>query len=201
MAEALLKSFISLFVAIDALGALPLLIGLTRGMGERERKVLVYKATLAALLIGLIFLFGGHSIFRFLGIWEEDFRIAGGLLLLVFSIRDLMDASSHQGSPAPRKAGIVPLALPIIMGPAALASLMLSGEQYGYGITVCGFGANLLFVLLLFSRADWVLRWLGDDTSDAFAKISSLLLAAIGVMLVRSGLMAMLALGHGTAGF
>ena len=179
-------------MAVDALGALPLLINLTRGMKWEDRQVLVYKACFAALLIGLIFLFGGNSIFRFLGIIESDFRVAGGLLLIVFAIRDLMVSSSHQGSPPPSRVGIVPIAMPIIMGPAALASLIISSEQFGYGVTVASLLVNLAFVVVLFSRADWVLRRLGEDVSDAFAKISSLLLAAIGVMLVRSGLQALL---------
>jgi multiple antibiotic resistance protein len=186
--ENLLKSSISLFVAIDAIGALPLLISLTKGMNRWERQRLVYKATLAALVIGLIFLFGGNSVFRFLGILENDFQIAGGLLLIVFAIRDLMVSSSHQGAPAPQRVGIVPIAVPIITGPAALATLILSAEQYGYGVTVASFLLNLLFALGLFSAADWILKHLGEDVSDAFAKVSSLLLAAIGVMLVRLGL-------------
>jgi len=186
--DALLKSFISIFVAIDAFGALPLLIGLTKNLAPAARQNLVYKASAAALLIGLIFLFGGNSIFKFLGILENDFRIAGGLLLIIFAIRDLMVTASHQGAPTPVRVGIVPIAMPIIMGPAALATLILSSEQYGYGVTVISLVLNILFGLLLFSRADWIMKRLGEDISDAFAKISSLLLAAIGVMLVRSGI-------------
>lgn len=186
--DTLLKSFISIFVAIDAFGALPLLIGLTKNLAPAARQKLVYKASAAALLIGLIFLFGGNSIFKFLGILENDFRIAGGLLLIIFAIRDLMVTASHQGAPTPVRVGIVPIAMPIIMGPAALATLILSSEQYGYGVTVISLVLNILFGLLLFSRADWIMKRLGEDISDAFAKISSLLLAAIGVMLVRSGI-------------
>lgn len=192
MLENLLKSFISLFVAIDALGALPMLISLTKGLRWEERQILVYKACLAAFVIGLFFLFGGNSIFKFLGILETDFRVAGGLLLIVFAIRDLMVSSSHQGSPPPSRVGIVPIAMPIIMGPAALATLLISAEQFGYGVTVTTLVLNIAFALVLFSRADWILRRLGEDISDAVAKISSLLLAAIGVMLVRSGLQALL---------
>jgi multiple antibiotic resistance protein len=190
--EPLLKSFIALFVAIDALGALPIVFGLMRGVGAADRQRLIYKATLAALLISLIFLFGGKSIFAFLGILETDFRIAGGLLLILFAIRDLMVSSSHQGTPAPSRVGIVPIAMPIMMGPAALATVVLSAEQYGYGMTVASLILNLALALLVFSRAEWVLKKMGDDASDAFAKISSLLLAAIGVMLVRSGIEAIL---------
>jgi multiple antibiotic resistance protein len=192
--ENFFKAFISLFVAIDALGALPFLVGLTRHMNETERRGLIYRATGSALMIGLIFIFGGRAIFNFLGITENDFRVAGGLLLIVFSIRDLLVTSSHQGAPTPTKVGIVPIAVPLMMGPAALATLMVGTEQFGFSLTVLSLVINLMIVLLMFSRAGMIVTKLGDDVSDAVNKIFSLLIAAIGVMLVRSGLVEMF--GH-----
>lgn len=192
--ENLLKAFISLFVAIDALGALPFLVGLTKNLSPEDRKSLVYRATGSALLIGLIFIFGGRAIFSFLGITESDFRVAGGLLLIVFSIKDLLDNSSHQGAQAPTRVGIVPIAVPLMMGPAALTTLMVGTEQYGVTITVLSLVLNLLIVLIMFARAGLIVKRLGNDVSDAVTKIFSLLIAAIGVMLVRSGLIEMFGL-------
>lgn len=189
--ENFFKAFISLFVAIDALGALPFLVGLTKHMSEKDRQGLIYRATGSALMIGLIFAFGGRAIFSFLGITESDFRVAGGLLLIVFSIKDLLDTGSHQGAPTPTRVGIVPIAVPLMMGPAALATLMVGTEQFGMTITVVSLAINLLIVLILFSKAGGIVKKLGDDVSYAVNKIFSLLIAAIGVMLVRSGLIEM----------
>ncbi len=185
------KAFISLFIAIDALGALPFLVGLTKNLTKEERKSLVYRATGSAFAIGLTFIFGGRAIFNFMGITESDFRVAGGLLLIVFSIRDLLDSSSHKGAQAPTRVGIVPIAVPLMMGPAALATLMVGTEQYGLMITLLSLVINLGIVLVLFSQASAILKVLGNDVSDAINKIFSLLIAAIGVMLVRSGLIEM----------
>lgn len=185
--EAFLKSFVSLFVAIDAIGALPFLLGLTRGLSDIERRKLVYRASASAFAVGLIFLIAGRGIFKFLGIWESDFRIAGGLLLIVFAIRDLLVTSSHQGAPTPTRVGIVPIAIPLMMGPAALATIMVGTEQFGSLVVGLSLALNLLIVLVIFSNAGWIMRKLGDDVSDAVNKIFSLLIAAIGVMLVRSG--------------
>ena len=185
------KAFISLFVAIDALGALPFFVGLTKNISESERRGLVYRATAAAMMIGLIFIFGGRAIFSFLGILESDFKVAGGLLLIVFAIRDLLDTSSHQGAQAPTRVGIVPIAVPLMMGPAALATLMVGTEQYGTLITILGLAINLVIVWALFSKAGWIVSKLGEDVSDAINKIFSLFIASIGVMLVRSGLIEM----------
>jgi multiple antibiotic resistance protein len=187
-----LKAFIALFVSIDAVGALPVLTSLTRNMGPYERKRIVNKATLAALIMGVVFIFGGQFIFRFLGITENDFRVAGGVLLLVFAIKDLSTSSHHQGSENPTSVGIVPIAIPIMMGPAALTTLMIGAKEYGFFLTVISLIANLLLAWLLFSRASWFIQKIGVEASDAIAKVFSLFLAAIAVMLIRMGIKGML---------
>ncbi len=186
-----LKSFIALFVAIDVIGALPFLVGLTKGLSEADRKNLIYRATISALVIGVVFILIGREIFNFLGITENDFKVAGGLLLIVFAIRDLLVTASHQGSLPPAKVGIVPIAIPLMMGPAALTTLMIGSEQFGVMTVVSSLVLNLAIVLALFLKANIIVDWMGDDASDAFNKIFSLLIAAIGVMFVRSGVMAM----------
>lgn len=193
MAEGFLKALISLFVAIDALGALPILTSLTQGMTAEQRRRLVRKAVLVAFLIGLVFTAGGQAIFDFLGITDDDFRVAGGILLLIFAVRDLVTPQhSHQGAAAPESVGIVPVAIPLIMGPAALASLMLGADTYGMTVTLGSLVANIAFVWFVFSKSAWVMDRIGRQTSEALAKIFSLLLAAIGVMLIRQGVMGML---------
>lgn len=191
--DAFLKSFISLFVAIDVVGALPFLVGLTKSLSEKDRKNLIYRATISALVIGIVFIVAGRKIFEFLGITESDFKVAGGLLLLIFAIRDLLVTASHQGAPTPTKVGLVPIAIPLMMGPAALTTLMVGSDQFGMLTIVASLVLNLLIVLVLFLRANIILRWLGEDASDAFNKVFSLLMAAIGVMFVRSGIIEMIA--------
>lgn len=188
-----LKSFIALFVAIDVIGALPFLVGLTKHLSETDRKHLIYRATISALAIGIVFIVAGRQIFEFLGITESDFKVAGGLLLLIFAIRDLLVTSSHQGAPTPTKVGLVPIAIPLMMGPAALTTLMVGSDQFGMLTVVSSLVLNLFIVLILFLKANIILKWLGDDASDAFNKVFSLLMAAIGVMFVRSGIIEMMA--------
>ncbi len=190
--EAFLKSFIALFVAIDVVGALPFLVGLTKGLPEKARKSLIYRATLSALVIGITFILIGREFFAFLGITESDFKVAGGLLLIVFAIRDLLVIASHQGSLPPSRVGIVPIAIPLMMGPAALTTLMVGSEQSGLAIVIASLVINLAIVLVLFLKSNFIVDYLGEDASDAVNKVFSLLLAAIGVMFVRSGLIEMI---------
>lgn len=188
--DAFVKSFISLFVAIDAIGVLPFLMSLTKNLEAHERKSLINRATISALAIGVAFVLIGKQLFSFLGITDNDFKIAGGSLLLIFAIRDLLDQSSHQGAPAPIKVGIVPIAIPLIMGPASLTTLLVGADQYGILTVLVSLAANLALVWILFSRAYAIIRFLGDDASDAVNKVFSLLMAAIGVMFIRSGILA-----------
>lgn len=187
-----LKSFMALFVAIDVLGAVPFVISLTKTLSDRERKLIIYRATIAAFVIGVIFVFLGRKVFAFVGITEGDFKVAGGLLLLLFAIRDLMITSSHQGANTPTKVGIVPIAIPLMMGPASLTTLMVGAEQFGLSIVLLSLFLNLVVVLFVFLNSKLISNWMGEEAGDAFNKVFSLLLAAIGVMFIRSGIFEML---------
>src|SRR5512136_2278324 len=88
--SSLLLSFIPLFVAIDVFGVIPIFLSLTEKLGKAEKNKLVTDATVTALIVAIVFLFGGRAIFRFLGITENDFRMGGGVVLLVIAVMDLV---------------------------------------------------------------------------------------------------------------
>ena len=92
-------SFIPLFVAIDVLGLVPIFISLTSEMGAQQKKKLITDATLTALAVSLIFIFGGRMIFNFLGITENDFRVGGGIVLLVLAVDELLFAAERGRTP------------------------------------------------------------------------------------------------------
>jgi multiple antibiotic resistance protein len=128
----------------------------------------------------------GNAVFRVLGITVADFQVAGGILLLVLSVHDLL-ASGRERPEAARTVGAVPLGTPLIMGPAALATLALLVQNYGYPVTLLALGANMALAFLVLSHADKVGRVFGRAGSEVIAKVANLLLAAFGVSLVRRG--------------
>jgi multiple antibiotic resistance protein len=182
-----LLAFIPLFVAIDVLGTLPLFLGLTEGITEKRRKRLIIDATLTALVISLAFLGSGKLLFSFLGITENDFRIAGGLVLLVLAINDLLFSHDTARKNPETTIGVVPIGIPLIMGPAALTTILILVDSYGTIWTVASIIINLIIVWVVFRNADQVLKILGKAGSRAFAKVASLFLAAIAVMMIRVG--------------
>lgn len=180
-------AFVALFVAVDVLGVIPLYLSLTRGLSMESRERLPRQSTLTATAVGLGFLLVGDAVFRVLGISVADFQVAGGVLLLVLSIHDLL--SSGRSDPAPpRTVGAVPIGTPLVVGPAALATLALLVQSYGYPITLLALGGNMALAYVVLSHADKVGRVFGQSGAEVVAKVANLLLAAFGVSLVRRGL-------------
>jgi len=182
-----LLTFIPLFVAIDIIGTTPVFLGFTEGVSHFQRKKLIYEACLTAFIVALGFLFGGKAVLRFLGITIEDFRIAGGLVLLILSVNDILSSSENRRNPH-TNIGIVPLGIPLIMGPAALTTILILNDKYGFFPTITAMLANFLIIVLVLTNAKWLIKALGDGGSKAFAKIASLFLAAYAVMMIREGI-------------
>ncbi len=188
--ETFLLTFIPLFVAIDVFGVLPLFVALTEGIQEPRRNKLTAEATLTAFAVSMVFLVGGKLIFSFLGISENDFRVGGGVVLLVLAVNDLLFAKDAKRDVS-STVGIVPIGIPLIMGPAALTTILLLVDSHGYLWTSVALLVNLLIVWLVFSQSHQVTRVIGTAGSRAVAKVAALLLAGIAVMMIRSGISAM----------
>ena len=184
-------SFIPIFVAIDVLGLVPIFLSLTSEMKPLEKKKLITDATLTALAVSLVFLFGGRMIFNFLGITENDFRVGGGIVLLVLAVIDLTVTGEKTRAPQ-TSVGVVPIGIPLIIGPAVLTTLLIVVDTYGYLSAVIGLLANLFLVWLIFRKSDYIIRVMGEAGSKAFAKVAALFMAAIAIMMIRIGLTAMI---------
>jgi multiple antibiotic resistance protein len=181
-----LRVFIPLFVAIDPLGLVPLFLSVTDGMSPAQRRRTSFEAVTSASVICIGFMFLGEAIFRFLGITVNDFRIAGGVILLVLAVLDLL----IMGKPAMKPeemVGVVPLGMPMIAGPATLTSvLVLSGEP-GKSWTALSLALNLLLLLVVLLASERIARVLGKNTLRALSKLVMVLLAAIAVNYIRVG--------------
>src|ERR1700756_4096864 len=160
MFQSLLLSFIAIFVALDIIGTLPMYVAMTDGMTDFERKRIVHRSMLLALVVALVFIFIGEEIFKQLGITFYDFRIAGGIVLLLISLADLV-GNSEVKSRASGQTGIVPLAVPLITGPAVLTTLILQVSHVGYGITIAALLANYVLAWQLLYHSAGVTRIIG----------------------------------------
>lgn len=185
-------SFIPLFVAIDVIGLVPIFLSLTSEMTVEQKKKLVTQATFTALFVSLLFLFGGRMIFNYLGITENDFRIGGGIVLLVLAVVDLLSTGETTRRAPDLTVGVVPIGIPLIIGPAVLTTLLIIVDSYGYFAAVVALLANLILVWIVFRNAVFVIKLLGEAGAKASAKIASILMAAIAVMMIRLGVVGMI---------
>ena len=185
--------FVPLFVAVDAIGVLPIYIALTDDLDPRIQRTVLVQSIATATAVSLVFLMFGPALLTFLGVTVADFMIAGGSLLFAISLSDLITGEKKRRQADAQSLGAVPIGIPLLAGPALLTTCIVLANAYGKSLTAAAVIANLLIAGVIFMFAEPVTRILGRNGTRSASKISSLFLAAIAVMLVRKGLIEALA--------
>jgi multiple antibiotic resistance protein len=180
------EAFVAIFVALDIIGAVPTYVNVTVGMSEFERRKIVNTSMGVAFGFAIAFLFLGETLFRHLGITLFDFKIAGGVILLLISLADLI-GQAELDSRVSGKSGIVPLAVPLITGPGLLATIVLQAGRAGYLITITAMIVNYVLAWFFLRHSPGINRVIGKDGTVVISKIAALLLAAYAVSMIRSG--------------
>jgi multiple antibiotic resistance protein len=184
-----LSAFVPLFASVDAFGLLPLFISMTEGMNATERKKVILQSVCTALLIALSFLLLGQAIFSLLGITVADFMIAGGVLLFIIALADLLTLEKKRMPMRPDSVGPVPLGTPLLAGPAVLTTSLMLLNAYGLLNTIIALVVNIAIAGILFHASEMLTRIMGLTGTRAISKITSLFLAAIAVMMIRRGVL------------
>ena len=187
LASAFLHAFVPLFVAVDVIGVAPVYLVLTRNLAVPARRRVLAASLLVAMAVSVSFALVGKAVFLFLGITVADFQIAGGLILVALAGLDLL-GPEPRGLAEGTDVGIVPIGVPLIAGPAVITTAIVMVDLYGPGATVLALLANLAVCWLVLAYVTRLSNVLGRTGARALSKIISLLLAAIGVHLVRHGL-------------
>ena len=180
--------FIPLFVAFDTLGILPIFVSLTSDMEESERKRVIRQSVFTGFLASIGFVVVGRSVFELLGISVSDFKVAGGILLFIIAVVDLIFPEKTRSFPK-ESLGVVPIGIPLIVGPGVLTLLLISVKAYGYVSTILCLILNLLIVWFVFSHSHRIIRFLKEGGTKGIGKVFALLLAAFAMMMVRTGIM------------
>lgn len=182
-------ALIPLFVAIDIFGVLPIYLDFVRDTNLKEEKQIRKNSLITAFSVGIGFLLLGKSLFDVMGISIYDFEMAGGILLLIISINNLLSEKPKIYSSADRTdLGVVPIGVPLIVGPGVLTTLLIITGIYGYLVVTIAFIINLFVVYIVLKNTRLILKYLGKTGSGAAGKIAALLLAAYAVMMMRVGI-------------
>ena len=181
--------FVPLFVAVDAIGILPLFMGLTEDLDRTQMRRVVKQSVLVAMAVALTFLAIGKAVLNLLGVTISDFMIAGGCVLFIIAVNDLLSFEKKQRTVDPDSLGAMPLGVPLIVGPSVLTTSLILVGQYGPELTVIAVVINVLIAGVVLWLAQPINKFLGSAGSKTVSKLASLLIAAIAVMFIRRGVM------------
>lgn len=197
-AEAI-TAFVALFVVIDPIGLAPLFVALTQGRAAKARLRIGLRAIGVAAALLLVFGLAGDAVLAFLGISLAAFQIAGGILLFLTALEMLFERRTKRREDQAEKGeddpSIFPLAMPLIAGPGAIATMiLLSGQADGdpvYLAQIMGVAAAVLsLVFALFLLATPMERALGPVGINVVTRLLGMLLAALSVQFVLNGVLA-----------
>lgn len=187
MIENVLLAFIPIFVAVDAIGVLPLFVALTEDVKKKDKFRIILQSMITAMCLAVGFIFLGKAVFKLMGITMGDFMVAGGSLLFYIAVSD-MSGLGKGSRYANQELGAVPLGTPLIVGPAVLTTSLIMIGEYGLPATLISVSVNILLAGLVLLLSGSIMKIIGKAGSRALSKVMNLLLAAIAVMLIRKGI-------------
>lgn len=190
MLTVLIQTFFAIFGVMDPVGNVPTYLAITGKMTAPAARSLARRAVLRAGVILLVFLFLGNFLLDAFHISIASFRIAGGLILTLLGLQITfgIELPHKVGDEDAEDPSVVPLATPLIAGPGTITTVVILSKEFGLVATFIGIAANLALSYLLFHYANIVLKLLGKKGTVLFAKVMGLIIVAIGVEFIRSGL-------------
>jgi multiple antibiotic resistance protein len=184
----LLKSTIALFVVLNPIGTVPLFIAITQNMRKEELKAVSKTAIITSGIVLVVFAIAGTEILRLFGITIFSFMIAGGVLLFIVAIELLTHGVwRFGGGTVPGESGVVPLAFPLLAGPGAITSVIISYQATGFVVTILSIAIviGITYIILLFVNP--IYRLLGRRGSMIITRVFAIFIAAIAVQYVIEG--------------
>lgn len=183
---------ILLFLIMDPLGNIPIFLSLLKGVAPERRRRVLLRELLIALLVLFAFLLGGQYILKILQLKQESVSIAGGIILFLIGVKMVFPPKeggifghSEGGEPF-----IVPMAIPGVAGPSAMAALLLltntqPGKLAQWALAL--FAAWFVTALILWS-ATYLYRLLGESVLTALERLMGMILIALAVQMLLDGI-------------
>lgn len=191
MDHSFLSAFILLLLVLDPLGSLPIFIPIMRGVAPERRRIVAVREVGIAFAVLLSFMFAGEAFLRVMHLSERSLEVAGGVILLMVAIRMIF---SHEGgvygTPEGKEPLIFPLAVPLLAGPSAMATVLLLASRQPDRVMewVGALSCAMLVSGAVLMLCDRIRRLLGDSVVSALEKLMGLVLTAIAVEMILAGL-------------
>jgi multiple antibiotic resistance protein len=199
MYEAFVAAFIGLFVIVDPIGIAPVFAGLTQGATDSHKHKMAIKGTLVGTVILVFFALVGKPFLNALGISMDGLRVAGGIMLFIIALEMVFEKRTERKQESAEKLdeyfediSVFPVALPLLAGPGAIATIMLTMSNYeeDFMAQVAILGALalvMLITLIVFFMASKVMDWLGPTVNAVLTRILGVILAALACQFILDG--------------
>lgn len=190
------KLFIQLFFLLTPFFALTMFLSLTEGMARKAQIWLILQTTIAMLIICYVLIFAGRIIFDVFGITVDAFRIGAGAVLFLSAVDLVQGRAASSKSEGIDDIAVVPLATPIIVGPATIGTLMVMGSETDSlreMIPLCfAIAAAIFFLSFLLMSSPWLMKVLGRKGLVILSRLTGLILAALSAQMIFTGIAAFL---------
>ncbi len=191
MDHSFLSAFALLLLVLDPFGSLPIFISVMQGVAPESRRRIALREVVIAFLVLLAFMLGGGAFLNLMRLSERSLEVAGGVILLIIAIRMIFtDDASIYADDSGREPFIFPLAVPLLAGPSAMATVLLLASRQPERL-VSWIGALTLAMAVsgvVLLAADRIRRWLGASMVSAVEKLMGLVLTAVAVEMILAGL-------------
>lgn len=192
MASELFSSVFLLLLILDPLGNIPVVLSLLHDVPQARKPRVILRENMISAVILIVFVFIGDSLLKIMRLSHPALEIAGGIILFLIAMRMIFPPppmfESEENRPA-SEPFIVPLAIPMIAGPSALATVLLASSQAGKMIVwIMAIVIACIINTLLLLSSDWFARLFGKQGIKALERLMGLILTAIAVQMLLSGI-------------
>ena len=197
MLETFFQSFVLYFVVIDPLAAAPLFLIVTQGLKIKNKLKTAFEATLIATLILIFFAILGNFILSYFQISLSAFTIAGGIILFLISLEMLFDKRRQRKEDEIKESstatGIFPLAIPLLAGPAAITSVMVSVADMGTNLMSQATGLLALILVMILTFISFYVvskssKIINKKVTSVISRVIGIILAGLSVQFILDGI-------------
>lgn len=198
-----IKVFIAIFVLVNPIEGIPLFLSRTGNLSQQQKIAIARKTSIAVFIILIIALYLGRYLLEVFGIGIPSFTLAGGIIIFLVSL-DMVLGKSSSGdknipddpSQNPEDIAVVPLAMPLLAGPGAISGVILYGSK-SPGVEEDLILTGIVFLVAIavafsLNAASRMQKVLNETAINVMTKVTGLLVAAIAVQLIFSGLQQMI---------
>ena len=192
MDHSFVSAFVLLLLVLDPFGSLPIFISVLKGVPPERRTRVAIREVLIAFCVLLAFMVAGQGFLNLMHLSERSLEVAGGVILLIIAIRMIFTSGSqiYASEGGAREPFIFPLAVPLLAGPSAMATVLLLASRQPQQLWqwIGAVSAAMLVCGVVMLAADRIRKLLGHSMVSAIEKLMGLVLTAVAVEMILAGL-------------